>query len=606
MQLLFDLQTHRLPEDAEELRKLALRMGYPPQADGGPEPRAAFLADYHDKTEPTRRILDHLLHQTFAGEAGGAEPESDLILDTNPDPETIRSVLGRYPFRDVQGAYNNLVQLAQESSPFLSTHRCRHFLASIAPGLLRAAADAPDPDMALVNLEKVTSSLGAKTVLWELFSFNPPSLKLYVDLCAWSQFLSELLVNNPGMIDELLDTLVLNRPRTAAEMREELSGLCRGASDLEPILHSFQNKELLRIGVRDILGKDCIRGTTAELSDLAETILVEVAGRQWGPLEKRFGVPRLAEGPRTGDRGRFVVLALGKLGGRELNYHSDLDLMLIYEGDGRTGAPPGATRFDRFEPTDNFQFFTELAQRVIRAASYLGPMGRLYQIDMRLRPTGKSGSLVLPLAEFRRYFAAGADGEAPPHAGAQLWERQALTRARVVYGDADFGGEVMAAVAEAVGALNWRPELADEVAAMRERLEAAGRGPRDLKRGPGGVVDVEFLVQTFQLKYGRERPSLCRPNTWEALEALRDAGLLGGEEYAGLRDGYDFLRRVQGRLRIVHNRSLDEVPEAPEEVEKLARRLGRGAGVDFPAELEKHTKTIREIYLRLVARERGA
>ena len=215
LQLLFDLQTHRLPEDAEEMRKLALRMGYPPKSDGGPEPRAAFLADYRDKTEPTRRILDHLLHQTFAGEAGGAEPESDLILDTNPDPETIRSVLGRYPFRDVQGAYNNLVQLAQESSPFLSTHRCRHFLASIAPGLLRAAADTPDPDMALVNLEKVTSSLGAKTVLWELFSFNPPSLKLYVDLCAWSQFLSEVLINNPGMIDELLDSLVLNQPRIA-------------------------------------------------------------------------------------------------------------------------------------------------------------------------------------------------------------------------------------------------------------------------------------------------------------------------------------------------------------------------------------------------------
>ncbi len=97
-----------------------------------------------------------------------------------------------------------------------------------------------------------------------------------------------------------------------------------------------------------------------------------------------------------------------------------------------------------------------------------------------------------------------------------------------------------------------------------------------------------------------------RPNTWEALEALRDAGLLSGEEYAGLRDGYDFLRRVQGRLRIVHNRSLDEVPEAPEEVEKLARRLGRGAGANFPAELEKHTRTIHEIYLRLLGRERGA
>jgi glutamate-ammonia-ligase adenylyltransferase len=189
LQLLFDLQTHRLPEGEDELRKLALRMGYTDSADrvsaleeepdavpaqpAHDDPCTSFLRDYHDKTEPTRRILDHLLHQTFAGEAGEAEPESDLLLDTNPDPETIRAVLGRYPFRDVQGAYHNLAQLAQESVPFLSTRRCRHFLASIAPALLRAVADTPDPDMALVNLEKVTSSLGAKTVLWELFSFNP-------------------------------------------------------------------------------------------------------------------------------------------------------------------------------------------------------------------------------------------------------------------------------------------------------------------------------------------------------------------------------------------------------------------------------------------------
>src|SRR5204863_7739575 len=128
------------------------------------------------------------------------------------------------------------------------------FRASVAPGLLRAVADTPDPDLALLNLEKVTASLGAKTVLWELFSFNPPSLKLYVELCAWSEFLSEILINNPGMIDELLDSLVLNQPRTGEELRQELAELCRNADDPDPILHSFKDKELLRIGVRDILG----------------------------------------------------------------------------------------------------------------------------------------------------------------------------------------------------------------------------------------------------------------------------------------------------------------------------------------------------------------
>jgi glutamate-ammonia-ligase adenylyltransferase len=607
LQLLFDLQTHRLPGQIDELRKLALRMGYgngqAATADAQPDgldPLAGFLADYRAKTDRNRRILDHLLHQTFQGEEN-AEPESDLILDPVPDPETIRTVLGRYGFRDVQGAYQNLTQLAQESVPFLSTPRCRHFLASIAAPLLRALAETPDPDMALVNLEKVTASLGAKAVLWELFSFNAPSLKLYVDLCAWSQFLSQILITNPGMIDELLDSLVLNQPRTGAELRAELADLCRGAADLEPILHSFQDKELLRIGVRDILGKDTVRETTAALSDLAETILVQLAGVQYPPLEKRFGVPSLGEGRRAGLPSRYVLLGLGKLGGRELSYNSDLDLILVYEGDGRTAPPPGSTRFDRFELTDNFHFFTELAQRFIKATSLLGPMGRLYQIDMRLRPTGKSGSLVIPLTEFRRYYEEG---------GAQLWERQALTRARVVYGDAAFGEEVMAVVAHGAYGLDWHPELADEIHEMRERLEAS-RSERDLKRGFGGIVDVEFLVQLFQLKYGRDLPAVRPPNTWEALEALRTTGLLSENEYGVLRSGYDFLRLVESRLRIVHNRSLDELPEGVDDLEKLARRLGLEAGPEgsaarqFLHELEQLTAQTRELFLHLIRRERS-
>src|SRR4029077_6560298 len=165
-------------------------------------------------------------------------------------------------------AYHNLTQLAQEAVPFLSTRRCRQLLASIAPRLLRALAETPDPDMALVNLEKVTASLGAKAVLWELFSFNQPSLKLYVDLCAYSQFLSEILINNPGMIDELLDSLVLNQPQPYDELRQELAEWAKGAPRPDPILHSFQKTELLRIGVRDILGKDTTQATTAVLSDL--------------------------------------------------------------------------------------------------------------------------------------------------------------------------------------------------------------------------------------------------------------------------------------------------------------------------------------------------
>jgi glutamate-ammonia-ligase adenylyltransferase len=593
LQLLFDLQTHTLPEAPDELTRLALRMGYAwTERAGGPQ--AAFAADHAEKTELTRRILDHLLHQTFAGDPEEAQPESDLLLDPSPDPETIRVVLGRYGFRDVQGAYQNLNRLAQESVPFLSTRRCRHFLASIAPSLLRALAEAPDPDQALATLERVTGSLGAKTVLWELFSFNPPSLRLCVDLCASSQFLSELLITNPGMIDELLDSLVLNQPRSRQELTVELAALCRGAHELDPILHSFQDTHLLRIGVRHILGKDTIRQTTAALSDLAETILVRVVDAELAMLEMRYGRPVLGEGPRAGEPCRWVLLALGKLGGREMSYHSDLDLVLIYEGEGRTEPPPGLSRFERPEPIDNASFFTELAQHVIRTTSTVGPLGRLYEVDMRLRPTGRSGTLVVPLEEFQRYHRAG---------GAQLWERQTLTRARAVHGDPVFAGEAEALVRDLVCVVPWSPELAEELGAMRQRLEAS-RSRRNLKRGVGGLVDIEFLAQLFQIKYGRAHPELLTPDLWEALATLERLRLIGAADAFALGQAHDFLLRVQGRLRIVHNRSLDEVPDEPDEVEKLARRLGVESGTRLLGELNAHLAENRAIFLRLLEKER--
>jgi len=572
------------------------------------DPLDQFLKDLHDKTDRDRTILNHLLHQTFADAGHDEEPEADLILDPEPDEATIRAVLGRYPFRDPLKAFANLSQLARESVPFLSARRCRHFLASIAPQLLRAVAETPNPDEALTQLERVSVSLGAKAVLWELFSFNPPSLKLYVELCAGSPFLSGLLINNPGMIDELLDSLVLNQPRTADELRAELQELCRGASDPDPILHSFQDKEFLRIGVGDLLGKADVRFTTAALSDVADTVLNQVVEliepevrARWGnplaqcsplapradrvldaiqattsaqaPLAERADYTQTAATPC-----RYALLGLGKLGGREISYHSDLDLLLIYESDGTT---------DTGEP--NSLFFTELAQRVIKMTSGMGPMGRLYAVDMRLRPTGKSGALVLPLSEFHRYFAA---------SGCQLWERQTLSRARVTRGNPAFAVEVTDAIRAAMLGKAWCPQLADEVRAMRQKMESTANA-RSLKRGPGGIVDVEFVVQLLQLKYGREHPGILQSNVWDALDALQAASLLPADDAVALRAGYSFLRLVEARLRIVTDRPMTEVPENADDLAKLARRLGfnsRDCTNAFLAELKRVTADVRSRY----------
>jgi len=558
LQIMFDLQTHLLPESRDELRKLAIRLGY---ADGAERAALdAFEADYRTTTQLNRRILDHLLHEAFRDEAE-AEPEVDLVLDPDPPEARIAEVLGRYPFRDVQAAYRSLSALATEKIRFLSTRRCRHFLASIAPGLLKAIAATPDPDSTLVNLENVSDSLGGKGVLWELFRFNPPSMNLYVELCATSPYLSGIVTGNPGMIDELMDSLVLNKLPSLETLRATLVDLARAAEDLDPILHSFKNTQHLRIGVRDILGKEDIEATIGALSDVAQVCLECVADAEFPHLVRKLGQPTIGEGPRSGEPCRFAILALGKMGGREMNYHSDLDLVFLYEADGPTIESRRA-RSDR--TTTNQHFFSELGQRIIKVAGHLGPHGRLFEIDPRLRPTGKSGALAISLEGFERYFAEGQG---------QLWERQALTKARVVHVSEEFSPTVDATVAAAVFCRPWSGADAAAIREMRGRLEEASTR-ENLKRGVGGIVDIEFLVQMLVLEHGSRHPEIRVPGTLAALRALRAASLVDDDDFEYFSSSYRFLRTLESRLRLMNSTARDDLPSDPLELSKLARSLG--------------------------------
>ncbi|MEX2316213.1 MAG: hypothetical protein WD669_03610 [Pirellulales bacterium] len=588
LQIMFDLQTHLLPTDRDEMAKLAVRMGFfatrrsklasSQFANSGiHEALAAFERDYAQRTEVNRKILDHLLHDAFPDD-GATEPEVDLVNDPAPPPERIEQVLGRYPFEDVPNAYQNLMALATEKIRFLSTRRCRHFLAAIAPRLLAAIAATPEPDTTLVNLSRVSDSLGGKAALWELLSSNRPSLELYVRLCAACPYLAGILTSNPGMIDELMDSLLVENLPTLSMLEETLAELCRGAEDVAPILHSFKNAQHLRVGVRDVLGKDDIRSTHAALADVAEACLKQIAEREYRKLVDKFGTPTILRpgdeelandavraswqpwAVREGDASQPVVLALGKLGGCEPNYHSDLDLIFLYEAGGQTtqgqrGAAGG---------TSNSHFYSEFGQRLIRVASDLGPHGRLYEVDARLRPTGRSGALAVSFDAFARYFSEGT---------AQLWERQALCKARMVYVGAGAGRQAMEIVASAAYGTPWRPEFAAEIGQMRLRLEdTASR--RNLKRGPGGTVDTEFVVQMLQLRHGGDDPSIRTPGTLDAIDALRKGGYLSADDADYFSRSYRFQRNVEARIRLMDAAGRHELPANERELAKLAYLLG--------------------------------
>src|SRR5690606_8343530 len=307
--------------------------------------------------------------------------------------------------------------------------------------------------------------------------------------------------------------------------------LTLGADDLEPILLSFKHAQHLRVGVRDIVGKDDIQETHAALSDIAEACLQEIAAAETVKLVDKPGPPTIgapsssdvADGdlpawsPRPEQVGQpceLIVLALGKLGGREPNYHSDLDLMFLYDAEGTT------TAGRRGSSTSNSHFFSELGQRIIKAATQFGPHGRLYEVDPRLRPTGRSGALAMPLSAFVRYFREG-DG--------QLWERLALCKSRVIFGSPEAAARAMAAVTESVYCRPWRAQDAAEIHQMRQRLRESA-STQNLKRAPGGTMDAEFIVQMLQLKHGRELPQIRVPGTIAALEALNKAGVLGKDD----------------------------------------------------------------------------
>ncbi len=576
LQIMFDLQTHVVPEKEGELRKLALRMGY----RDAPERKAldAFLRDYREKRELNRRILDHLLHDAFQDEEE-ARAEVDLVLDPEPNEERIREVLGKYHFQEPLQAYQNLMALSEEKIRFLSTRRCRLFLASIAPQLLETISRHPDPDSTLVNLDHVSASLGGKGALWELFSFNPPSLRLYVELCANSPYLCSILTSNPGMIDGLMDSLVQDHLPSRELLGRLLDKLCRSAEDIEPILHSFKNDQQLRVGVRDLLGKEDVRGTTAAIANIAEVCIRMIAAHEYPKLVESYGRPIIEDAAakrRLGKPCEFVILAMGKFGGRELNYHSDLDMVFLYEADGNTEGRDGS----RSRSTTNQHFFSQLGQKIIKTASYIGPHGRLYEVDVRLRPTGKSGPLAVPFHVFAKYFAEGTG---------QLWERQALCRARVVFGE-ERAAE--AAVHKAAFAHRWRKKDSQEIRRMRARMEGDAESG-NIKTGRGGLVDIEFLVQMLQLRFARRDPSLRRPNVWDAMKSLRDAGHFPADDYDFFVTSYRFLRMVETRLQLMNSTARNVLPSDRTELEKLAHLMNYPGGQAVVDALEDATKEVR-------------
>ena len=586
LQILYDRQTHTLPGSPLEFARLAVRMGYGTGAASADRLRR----ELDEAAVLNRRILDHLLHDAFPEDAT-PEPEVDLVLDPAPPQEFVSEVLARHGFRDIPGSHRALMALGEEKVQFLSSRRCRHFLAAIAARLLEAIAATPDPDATLVNLVAVSDSLGGKGVLWELFSCHPPSLHLTVRLCSSSPFLARLLVSNPGMIDELLDSLLIPRLPAPADLDATLSELCAGAVELEPIIHSFKASQQLRVGVRDILGRQDVAETTAALSAIPEAILRVVMGHEEAKLVDRLGEPMAGQGETVGVRAHAVVLAMGKFGGREMNYASDVDIVFLYDHDGFSFHRRRTRR--SVESTTNAHFFGELSQRTMKVFNAFGPHGRLYEMDSRLRPSGRSGPTAVSLDEFAKYFSEGGP--------AAIWERQALVKARVSIGGPAAAERAVRIINAAAYEREWTAAEVADIRRMRFRMEE-GVASWNLKRGPGGVVDIEFIVQVLQLVHGGRQPALRTPETLSGLVRLHAAGLLPAGQFEFLQRAYRMVRSIEGHLRLLDVPGRHDFPTEPAEQRTLAHLLGRDGVEVLVAEVQEMTSRIRREFVEVFDR----
>lgn len=605
LQMMFDLQTHTLPTDDVRLEMIAKRMGFVGQVSG-PRPLEQFQSTLNETTESNRKILDHLLHGAFGmafgslRDTGGNQYqldqqevplEVDLILDPDPDPAMVKKVLEPYGFRDPDAALRNLMELAKEPTPFLSDRRCKHFLASVAPSLLSELSRTPDPDASLVTLSTVSDCLGAKGVLWELFRFNPPTLSLYVRLCASSDYLVGILKSNPGMIDELVDALQLEGLPSYQWLETNMEELCKGAEDPAPIIHSFKNTQHMRVGVRDLLGRDDIRDTHRTLSDVAEICLRTVAKHVYAKILAKYADP--TQQGLDDVACPLVILGLGKLGGREPNYHSDLDVIFLYPPD----SPESQLLKSKLQEGTTLQFFfSELAAAITQFVSQAAGHGRLYELDSRLRPTGKSGSLAVSTDEFQRYFDSGQG---------QLWERQALCKARPVFGTANNSAMAMELVRSAILANQWQPEMVHEIWKMRIAMQD-DRSAHNLKRGVGGTVDVEFAIQMLQLKHASEDVSVLVPGTLPAIERLSKLEFLNAGDARKLAAGYQLLRSVEARLRLMNTTARHDLPRNDRRLNKLAYLLNYPNASKMVDTVEFHRNEIRTVFVQMVGQGNAA
>ncbi|HYY24047.1 MAG TPA: bifunctional [glutamate--ammonia ligase]-adenylyl-L-tyrosine phosphorylase/[glutamate--ammonia-ligase] adenylyltransferase [Candidatus Udaeobacter sp.] len=591
VQMVQEAHAHAIPEGDDEETALARRLGY--KRTKKRTERELFWRDHRIHTTAVRNNFDRLFYGAQREIADEGALKLGAIWNDLDRRELVIAELEKLGFRDPAKAYENFLSVRDGEVYVPPSARRLKVLRTLGPALIKEIAQSSAPDQALLNLARFGHRIGGRTGFLTLLAENPQTMRLLITLFADSQFITDLFLNRPELIDALIRVDLTRFEKSKDEMLSELRAALHDQNDLEAKLDALRRcktEEFIRIGLHDLGGAIELEPVLVQLSSLAEACLECALGLTIEELEGRFGA--IADG-------RFAILGMGKMGGRELDYNSDLDLVFIYEAseDARTRGGSQGT-------LPAHEFYVRVGQKLITYLSAATEEGVAYKLDMQLRPSGKSGPLVCSLDAFREYHKTSS----------LLWERQALIKARFVAGNAALGNEIERIAESFVYGQGLAPEGVGEIDHLRMRMERELAGENEtrfnLKKGRGGLVDIEFLTQMLQLAHGYRFPELRRRETLHALAALHSTNILRDDEYKLLSAGYLFLRRLDHRLRLERDQSIDAFQRDPERLEGIAQAMGyKGAtgkghenaataGENLLRDYEKRWEKIRACYER--------
>ncbi len=454
----------------------------------------------------------------------------------------------------------------------------------------------PDPERSLTNFSRFIENTFNKSSLYTDLAIFPQMIKILLTTFGYSQYFADILVRDPELFRWLTSTNVLDKKFTKEDYIQQMKSSILPFQSIPKKLNAirrFKRREILRIGVRDIFGIADFEETVTSLSELAESI-VDICLQ----LAAEFTKEKFSSFPET----EFAVIGLGKLGGKELNYSSDIDLIFIYNQDGEIKTSAGIV--------SHYDIFNYLVSTLINFLSEKTEEGNLYRVDFRLRPEGVSGSLARSLLAYLTYYEIYG----------KIWERQMLIKARPIAGDLNFGWKFIQMLDSFIYPKSFLENPVFEVAKIKAKIEATSTDELNIKLRKGGIRDIEFIVQILQLLNAGAKPELKEQNTLKAIRKLANSNLLTTTEAKILTENYIYFRRIEHLLQIAHNLQTHTIPSNPWILTSLAKGMRNYEKGDenlsfpdaslpdwkiFKRELEKRFESVREIYNKIFKVETG-